>query len=130
MFKIDCPRCKAPTEEANLEVVSGTFDSRMPLTADGFTPLDSKQFDTDNEMVACDACGDTFPLGECLDDEVNEDSGGAATLTTAAPDAHALLTEIVAILCSGADFQLGPKGRHAALLAQLDAYFAQVLVTP
>jgi hypothetical protein len=46
-------------------------------------------------------------------------------LFAAAPEGHGLLTEIATVLRSGGDFQLGPKGRHARLLARLDRYFAK-----
>jgi hypothetical protein len=46
-----------------------------------------------------------------------------ACLISAAPDGHALLIEMAAVLKAGGDFQRGPKGRHHNLLARLDAYF-------
>lgn len=72
-FKLSCPRCKAMPDDARLEVTSGIFRARaLFLSEDGFATMDAKQFDTDNEMVFCHACEETFSLGECLDDEMND----------------------------------------------------------
>lgn len=53
-------------------------------------------------------------------------SAANARLIAAAPTGHDLLVEIAEALRAGADFQLGPKGRHAGLKARLDAYFKAV----
>jgi hypothetical protein len=73
-FKTTCPRCKAAPEDAMLEVVSGIFRARaMYLQPDGFATMHAKQFDTDEEQVYCHACEQTMSLGECLDDEMNDE---------------------------------------------------------
>lgn len=73
-FKLSCPRCKAEPDDARLEVISGVFNARaMYLQEDGFATMDAKQFDTDEEKVYCHACEQTMSLGECLDDEVNDE---------------------------------------------------------
>ena len=74
MFRISCPRCKAPANQAQLKVVGGTFEVRgVALMRDGFDLHESKSLSTDDELVRCAQCGETFPLGECLDEEGTED---------------------------------------------------------
>ena len=73
MFSLTCPRCKAPPDEAHLEVVSGTFNAiGMRLQEDGFATSDANQFNTDEEWVFCNACDARFPLGECMADKAEE----------------------------------------------------------
>ena len=60
------PRCGAPPEKAKLKVISGRFVSDMPLAEDGFSPIDAKEWDTEDEIVKCAACGTFFQLYECL----------------------------------------------------------------
>jgi hypothetical protein len=71
-FRLVCPRCKAPPEQAKLRVVSGSFAARdMFLNKDGFSPTDSKGFDTHEEMVSCSACRTLFPLYECMTEDLS-----------------------------------------------------------
>ncbi|MEW6049121.1 MAG: hypothetical protein AB1609_22070 [Bacillota bacterium] len=64
MWKTTCPRCGAEDE---LFIVAGNFSGRIPLCSDGFSFLDAKHLNTEDEIVRCDACGAEFPLGD-LDD--------------------------------------------------------------
>lgn len=67
MFDATCPKCGAPPEVAQLEIVSGRFTaSKMYLQPDGFATTDAKNFSTDEEKVFCHRCRKTFDLGECL----------------------------------------------------------------
>lgn len=64
-FVTDCPQCGG-----GLCVVGGSFSTRIPLSRDGFSTEDAKQFDTENEVVACDECDYRGPLmivGEVLE---------------------------------------------------------------
>lgn len=73
MFKLSCPRCKAPPDDAQLQVTSGAFTAMgMHLYKDGFSTEDAAQFCTEDEQVHCEACDETFSLNECLDEEVND----------------------------------------------------------
>jgi uncharacterized protein YbaR (Trm112 family) len=36
------------------------------LHEDGFALIDSKGMETNNERIVCRACGEIFPLSECL----------------------------------------------------------------
>ena len=68
MFRLTCPKCGSPYDVAKLEVIAGTFRaSKMWLHSDGFTTMNAKTFDTDEETVYCHVCERIFPLGECLD---------------------------------------------------------------
>lgn len=72
-FKLSCPRCKAEPDAAQLEVVLGKFECvHVKLQEDGFDLMEAKQLNTEDEQVFCNACEETFPLGECLDDEMND----------------------------------------------------------
>lgn len=69
MFRLTCPRCGAQPDKAMLEVVSGMFRaSKMWLRENGFATVDAKTFDTEGEIVWCAACGQAFPLGDCLEE--------------------------------------------------------------
>lgn len=58
-FSPTCPYCGA----SDLAVSAGTFVATgMVLTAEGFSPLDANILDTEDERVACNTCGRTFPL--------------------------------------------------------------------
>lgn len=76
MYCTNCPKCGA---ENSLHVVSGCFRADgMLLTQDGFSPMDAKQFDTEDENVRCDSCGAVFNLGDLdldLKDPIGTDSG-------------------------------------------------------
>jgi hypothetical protein len=65
-YNLRCPRCGAPPERAKLKVISGRFVSEMPLAEDGFWPLSSKKWDTEDEIVRCSSCTTVFSLYECL----------------------------------------------------------------
>ncbi len=62
--------CRECGIDGRLSVVSGTFEAMgMRLGEDGFATADASQFDTDNEIVECGACGAQFPLsgyGRCV----------------------------------------------------------------
>jgi uncharacterized protein YbaR (Trm112 family) len=62
MYNTTCPYCG---EKNRLEVVSGTFSAiGMRLSEDGFSFIDARQIDTEDEKVRCQACNRTFPLAE------------------------------------------------------------------
>ncbi|MCR4427560.1 MAG: hypothetical protein NUW23_15490, partial [Firmicutes bacterium] len=88
MYRTTCPKCGA---EDSLYVVSGYFRAtRMFLTQDGFSPMDAKQFDTEDEKVECDSCGATFDLGDLdldLEEPIETDSGSQQTPATTGGDA-------------------------------------------
>lgn len=66
MWNLTCPKCGAPTDRAQLRIVSGTFECQgVFLAEDGFALCDARQLSTDNELVFCGACEKTFPLHEC-----------------------------------------------------------------
>ena len=57
-YKLDCPICGAEPEDARLEVISGTFQTRkMFVVPDGFSFSDAKGVCTSDEQVRCDNCG-------------------------------------------------------------------------
>ena len=60
-FSTTCPYCK---KDWQLFVVHLTATTRMPLKADGFAVTDSDCFDTEDELVHCEACDKVFPLSE------------------------------------------------------------------
>lgn len=66
MYRLTCPKCGADSEEARLTVISGKFEStNMLLCEDGFSVVDARQFNTEDEMVWCKVCERTFPLSDC-----------------------------------------------------------------
>ena len=57
-----CPKCK---EDHTLYVSSGVFRVMgMNLHEDGFAFADAEQVETEDEMVYCRHCDETFPLSE------------------------------------------------------------------
>lgn len=72
MFKTSCPRCGASEEKAELQVVYAEclLNGGVSLNEDGFSLADCNCMETTNERVHCNACGENFPLSECLDEEL------------------------------------------------------------
>lgn len=59
-FATRCPFCH---QDDTLAVTAGLFfATAMPLTPDGFSPMDARSFDTDACVVRCDACHTMLPL--------------------------------------------------------------------
>ena len=62
MYITKCPKCGT---EDSLHVISGSFEcARMSLKKDGFCFADAKQIDTNDEIVWCLECDETFSLSE------------------------------------------------------------------
>ena len=70
-FVTDCPKCGG-----DLYVVGGNFSTRIPLSRDGFSTMDAKQFDTENEVVACGKCDYLGPLVTVGDEPTSKSLGG------------------------------------------------------
>lgn len=63
-FRTVCPKCKAPDV---LAVISGVFSGRIPLTTGGFDFSEARgEFNTEDEIVQCQACDHRMPMAECL----------------------------------------------------------------
>jgi len=72
-FKTCCPRCGAGPYDAKLTVTYAEVSmDDVELEPDGFDLSAATRSDTTNEQVTCAACGQTFPLGECLLTEGDE----------------------------------------------------------
>jgi len=66
-FMTKCPYCDT---EGQLSISGGHFNAQgMILMAEGFTFLDAKVLDTDNEWVSCANCERVFPLKEVTIDD-------------------------------------------------------------
>jgi uncharacterized Zn finger protein len=67
MYQAICPACG---EEDTLEVIGGKFTaSKMFLHEDGFSFVDARQIDTEDEIVSCRNCGKDFSLASLTLDE-------------------------------------------------------------
>ena len=65
-YNLDCPKCGAKAGLARLEIVSGHFSTRgMALEKDGFSFGGAYPFDTEGELVFCNACKQSFKLSLC-----------------------------------------------------------------
>jgi hypothetical protein len=75
MYKLDCPKCGASPEKANLSVVSLTISTEpgVPLTRNGYNfyktdPHVASRTDAYDETVTCFVCGSLFDLKICRSD--------------------------------------------------------------
>jgi uncharacterized protein YbaR (Trm112 family) len=65
-FSTICPYCH---KDECLEVISGCFTAQgMRLQWDGFSPVDAKIFNTEDEQVFCNECNKIFPLTDLMED--------------------------------------------------------------
>ena len=66
MYQTTCPKCRV---EDSLIVRGFTASTYIPLCSDGFSTLDAKFMDTEDEHVFCGECGAKFTLSELITDE-------------------------------------------------------------
>jgi hypothetical protein len=67
-YKLSCPRCKASSEDADLEVVDAKVELEgVKLTQDGYDISTGEIVGSDDEHAHCARCQTTFPLEECED---------------------------------------------------------------
>ena len=66
MFNLICPRCKAAPQLARLAVVSAKIEIQgVKLEEDGFDLYSAKHMDSEDEVVHCAQCQESFPITEC-----------------------------------------------------------------